>query len=100
MAKFIEDFLDDHLTDEQYLSIFQASEEAQVGDKPKVFRDVLMIIEVDRMLFKLVNSTVAKLILEDKAKMINLLYPFDDAGQPADNQAWCLLTFVRELLRF
>ena len=65
MSKFIEDFLDDQLTDESLADAFQSRIEHEMGPletKVRVFKDGLLIIEADRMLFKVINAFVARLL--------------------------------------
>lgn len=101
MSKFIEDFLDEQLTDEYLSDAFQTRLDGDLGPleaKVKVFKDGLLIIEADRLLFKTINAFAAKLLQEDRIRVIQLLYGGDQ--QELDVEAHCLFTFVKELLSF
>ena len=65
--------------------------------KVRVFKDGLLIIEADRMLFKVINAFVARLLQEDRLRVVELLYV---DTQQIDTEALCLFTFVKELLSF
>lgn len=71
MSKFIEDFLDEQLTDEQFTQFFK--KRSTDGDKFKIFADGLMIMETDRMIFKFLNSMAAKLLQEERQRISVLL---------------------------
>jgi len=93
MSKFLEDFLDESIG--QLADIFSG----EVDEARRVFKDALMIMETDRVIFKLINIHSAKLLLEDKLRMVNLFYDFVPTAN-IDTEAVYLLTFIKELLRY
>lgn len=93
MSKFLEDFLDESIG--QLADIFSG----EVDEARRVFKDALMIMETDRVIFKLINIHAAKLLLEDKLRMVNLFYDFVPTAN-IDTEAVYLVTFIKELLRY
>lgn len=76
MSKFIEDFLDEQLTDEYLSDAFLTRLDVDLGPleaKFKTFKDGLLIIEADRLLFKNINAYAAKLLQEDRIRVVQLL---------------------------
>jgi hypothetical protein len=112
LSKFIEEFLDDQLVDEQFVDIFnpqkqpgaENSDPESVSAQQKVFSDGLMILECDRVIFKALNAMSAKLLQEDRERVCRLLnaeMPMSPSGrQQIDIQGWYLLMFLKETLRF
>lgn len=62
-----------------------------------MFRDVMMLLEMDRLVFKLVNLYAAKLLQDDRPRMVRHFYT---QPGPFDADGFYLLTFVKEMLRF
>lgn len=63
-----------------------------------MFKDGLLIIEADRLVFKIINAFAARLLQEDRIRVVQLLYGSEQ--QDLDVEAQCLFTFVKELLSF
>jgi len=104
LSKFLEDFLDDYITEENFAEVFnQMPTEATsnlLESKARCFRDGLMMLEIDRICFKVLNTLAARLLTDDKNRVIDEIYYKNSQHHETAIVAHYLITFVKEMLRF
>lgn len=59
-----------------------------------------MMLEIDRVCFKVLNTLAARLLSDNKNRVVSDLYSHGNPHFELDVEAHYLNTFVKEMLRF